>query len=40
VALLLDESLEEEKEEDQKLNKIALSEINQAAWEASDLACS
>ena len=35
VAQLLDETLEEEKEADQKLNQIALSEVNQAALKAS-----
>jgi ferritin-like metal-binding protein YciE len=31
----MDETLEEEKEADQKLNRIALSEVNQAALEAA-----
>ena len=31
----MDETLEEEKEADQKLNQIALSEVNQAALEAA-----
>jgi ferritin-like metal-binding protein YciE len=35
VAQLLDETLEEEKEADQKLNQVALSEVNQAALEAA-----
>ena len=35
VAQLLDVTLEEEKEADQKLNQIALSEVNQAALEAA-----
>jgi ferritin-like metal-binding protein YciE len=35
VAQLMDETLEEEKEADQKLNQIALSEVNQAALEAA-----
>ena len=35
VAQLLDETLEEEKEADQKLNQIALSEVNRAALEAA-----
>jgi ferritin-like metal-binding protein YciE len=35
VAQLLDETLEEEKEADQKLNQIALSEVNQAALAAA-----
>jgi ferritin-like metal-binding protein YciE len=35
VAKLMDETLEEEKEADQKLNQIALSEVNPAALEAS-----
>jgi ferritin-like metal-binding protein YciE len=35
VAQLMDETLEEEKEADQKLNRIALSEVNQAALEAA-----
>ena len=35
VAQLMDETLEEEKEADQKLNQIALSEVNPAALEAA-----
>jgi ferritin-like metal-binding protein YciE len=35
VAQLLDETLEEEKAADQKLNQIALSEVNRAALEAA-----
>jgi ferritin-like metal-binding protein YciE len=35
AAQLLDETLEEEKEADQKLNQIALSEVNQAALKAA-----
>jgi ferritin-like metal-binding protein YciE len=35
AAQLLDETLEEEKAADQKLNQIALSEVNQAALEAA-----
>jgi ferritin-like metal-binding protein YciE len=35
VAQLLDETLEEEKEADQKLNQIALSEVNRAALNAA-----
>jgi ferritin-like metal-binding protein YciE len=35
VAQLLDETLEEEKAADEKLNQIALSEVNQAALEAA-----
>ena len=35
VAQLLDETLEEEKAADEKLNHIALSEVNQAALEAA-----
>jgi ferritin-like metal-binding protein YciE len=35
VARLLDETLDEEKEADQKLNQIALSEVNQAALRAT-----
>jgi ferritin-like metal-binding protein YciE len=35
VAQLMDETLEEEKEADQKLNQIALSEVNRAALEAA-----
>jgi ferritin-like metal-binding protein YciE len=35
VAQLLDETLEEEKGADQKLNQIALSEVNPAALEAA-----
>jgi ferritin-like metal-binding protein YciE len=35
VAQLMDETLEEEKEADQKLNQIALSEVNRAALEAT-----
>jgi ferritin-like metal-binding protein YciE len=35
VARLLDETLDEEKEADQKLNQIALSEVNQAALRAA-----
>jgi ferritin-like metal-binding protein YciE len=35
VAQLMDDTLEEEKEADQKLNQIALSEVNQAALQAA-----
>jgi ferritin-like metal-binding protein YciE len=35
VARLMDETLEEEKQADQKLNQIALSEVNRAALEAA-----
>jgi ferritin-like metal-binding protein YciE len=35
MAQLLNETLEEEKEADQKLNEIALSDVNPAALEAA-----